>query len=133
MRFRACMPAGCFVSVTFDAPTLVALRTATVLKVKAAADGGAAAPFSILRHGFATALDRVGGAVALTAGATAKRERGIFRPRPKPAGPPTAPPRFSASQKTGSQACSSQSHVFAASSASAREDLGKLPIRWTDA
>lgn len=127
------MPAGCFVSVTFDAPTLVALRAGTTLKVEAAADGGAAVPFSISLQGFATVLDRVRGAVASTAGATAKQERAIFRPRPKPAGPPTAPLSFSASQKTGSRACSSQSHVFAASSAAAREDLGKPPIRWTDA
>lgn len=60
VRFRTCMPGGCLVSVTFDAPTLVALRAGTALKVKATADGGAAAPFSISLQGFATALDRMG-------------------------------------------------------------------------
>lgn len=60
VRFRTCMPGGCLVSVTFDAPALVALRAGTALKVKAVADGGAAAPFSISLRGFATAVDRVG-------------------------------------------------------------------------
>ena len=60
VRFRTCVPAGCLVSVTFDAPTLVALRAGTALKIKAVADGGAAAPFSISLQGFGTALDRVG-------------------------------------------------------------------------
>lgn len=58
-RFRTCMPGGCLVSVTFDSPTLVALRAGTALKVKAVADGGAAFPLSISLQGFATALDRV--------------------------------------------------------------------------
>lgn len=60
VRFRTCLPAGCLVSVTFDAATLVALRAGAALKVKAIADGGAAAPFSISLQGFGTALDRVG-------------------------------------------------------------------------
>lgn len=60
VRFRTCMPGGCLVSVTFDAPTLVAVRAGTALKIKATADGGAAVPFSISLQGFATALDRVG-------------------------------------------------------------------------
>ncbi|MGY4303375.1 invasion protein IalB [Bradyrhizobium sp. USDA 4369] len=59
-RFRTCLPVGCIVSVTFDARTLVALRAGTALKLKATADGGAAAPFSISLQGFGTALDRVG-------------------------------------------------------------------------
>lgn len=59
-RFRTCMPGGCLVPVSFDAPTLVALRAGTVLKIKAVADGGAAAPFSIPLQGLAAALDRVG-------------------------------------------------------------------------
>lgn len=58
-RFRTCMPAGCLVAVSFDAPTLVALRAGTALKIKAVADGGTAAAFSISLQGFATALDRV--------------------------------------------------------------------------
>lgn len=56
--FRTCLPAGCLVNVTFDAQTLVALRTGAILKVKTTADGGAAAPFSISLRGFGTALDR---------------------------------------------------------------------------
>lgn len=59
-RFRTCVPVGCIVSVTFNAPTLVALRAGTALKLKATADGGAAAPFSVSLQGFGTALDRVG-------------------------------------------------------------------------
>jgi invasion protein IalB len=59
MRFRTCLPSGCLVAVSFDAPMVVALRSGTALKVKATADGGAAAPFSISLQGFATALDRV--------------------------------------------------------------------------
>jgi len=59
LRFRTCVPAGCLVTLSFDAPTIVALRAGTALKVKATADGGAAAPFSISLQGFDTALDRV--------------------------------------------------------------------------
>lgn len=60
IRFRTCLPTGCIVTVSFDAPTIVALRAGTTLKAKATADGGAAAPFSISLQGFGTALDRVG-------------------------------------------------------------------------
>lgn len=60
VRFRTCVPAGCLVNLSFDAPTIMALRAASALKVKATADGGAAAPFSISLQGFGTALDRVG-------------------------------------------------------------------------
>ena len=59
LRFRTCIPAGCLVNVTFDAPTLAALRAGAALKIKTVADGGAAAPFSISLQGFGTALDRV--------------------------------------------------------------------------
>lgn len=58
-RFRTCVPAGCLVNVSFDAATILALRAGTALKVKATADGGATAPFSISLQGFGTALDRV--------------------------------------------------------------------------
>lgn len=58
MRFRTCLPSGCLVAVSFDAPMVVALRTGTALKIRATADDGAAAPFSISLQGFATALDR---------------------------------------------------------------------------
>lgn len=59
VRFRTCIPAGCLVNVSFDAATIVALRAGSALKLKATADGGAAAPFSISLQGFGTALDRV--------------------------------------------------------------------------
>jgi len=59
IRFRTCLPGGCVVNVNFDAATLVALRAGAALKIKATADGGAAAPFSISLQGFGTALDRV--------------------------------------------------------------------------
>jgi invasion protein IalB len=59
VRFRTCLPAGCLVNVTFDAPALVALRAGAILKIKTTADGGAAAPFSISLQGFGTALDCV--------------------------------------------------------------------------
>ena len=59
VRFRTCVPVGCLVPVIFDAPILAALRAGAALKVKAVADGGAAAPFSISLLGFGTALDRV--------------------------------------------------------------------------
>ena len=60
LRFRTCMPAGCLVSINFDAPTLVALRAGTTLNVTAIADGGTDALFSISLQGFAAALDRLG-------------------------------------------------------------------------
>lgn len=59
VRFRTCVPAGCLVTLSFDAPTIVALRAGTALKIKATADGGAVAPFSISLQGFGTALDRL--------------------------------------------------------------------------
>lgn len=59
VRFRTCLPVGCLVPLALDAPTLVALRSGTVLKVSAVADGGAAIPFSISLAGFGSALDRV--------------------------------------------------------------------------
>lgn len=59
LRFRTCLPAGCIVPVTFDAPTLTLLRAGTALKVKATADGGQETLFSISLQGFAAALDRV--------------------------------------------------------------------------
>jgi invasion protein IalB len=63
VRFRTCLPAGCLVNVTFDAPALVALRAGAMLKVKAMADGSGSVPFSISLQGFGIALDRVGALV----------------------------------------------------------------------
>jgi invasion protein IalB len=58
-RFRTCLPAGCIINVSFDAPTLVTLRAGAALKVKATADGGTPLAFSISLQGFGTALNRV--------------------------------------------------------------------------
>lgn len=58
VRFRTCLPVGCLVSVSFDAPALSALRDGATLKVKATADGGAATPFAISLQGFGIAVDR---------------------------------------------------------------------------
>lgn len=35
MRLRTCVPAGCLVNISFDAPTVTALRAGTALKIKA--------------------------------------------------------------------------------------------------
>lgn len=59
VRFRTCLPAGCLVSVSFNAQAVIALRTGTALKLKVAADGGTAMSLSIPLQGFSTALDRV--------------------------------------------------------------------------
>lgn len=59
VRFRTCLPGGCLVPITLDAPAIVALRAGAVLKVAAMADAGSPAPFSISLQGFGTALDRV--------------------------------------------------------------------------
>ena len=59
LRFRTCMPGGCLVSISFDAPAVVALRAGAALKATAVADGGTNAQFSISLSGFAAALDRV--------------------------------------------------------------------------
>jgi len=59
MRLRTCVPAGCLVNISFDAPMVTALRAGTVLKINVTADGGAALPLSISLRGFGAALDRV--------------------------------------------------------------------------
>ncbi len=59
VRFRTCVPAGCLVNISFDAATIAALRVGANLKIKATADGGATAPFSVSLQGFGTALDRL--------------------------------------------------------------------------
>ena len=59
-RFRTCLPAGCIVPITFDARGLALLRKGTALRIKATADGGKEAPFSISLKGFPSAFDRAG-------------------------------------------------------------------------
>jgi invasion protein IalB len=58
LRFRTCLPAGCVVSLSFDAATVVAMRAGSSLKLKAVADGGGEVPFTISLAGFSAALDR---------------------------------------------------------------------------
>ncbi len=59
LPFRTCLPVGCIVPVSFEAPTLALLRVGGSIKIKAVTDGGQDAPFSISLKGFAAALDRV--------------------------------------------------------------------------
>ncbi|HEV7718863.1 MAG TPA: invasion associated locus B family protein [Arsenicitalea sp.] len=58
LPFRTCLPGGCLVSLSLDAKTIAALRKATAIKLKAVADGGQAASFSVSLKGFAGAFDR---------------------------------------------------------------------------
>jgi invasion protein IalB len=57
-RFRTCLPAGCIVPITFDAKGLALLRKGTALRIKATADGGKEAPFTVSLKGFPSAFDR---------------------------------------------------------------------------
>ena len=59
LPFRTCLPVGCVVPVSFEAPTLALLRVGGAIKIKAVTDGGQDAPFSISLKGFASAFDRV--------------------------------------------------------------------------
>ena len=59
-RFSTCLPAGCLVPLSFDAPTVEAMKTATALKLRAVAnEGGQNVDFTIALNGFASALARV--------------------------------------------------------------------------
>jgi invasion protein IalB len=57
-KFRTCIPAGCLVSVSFDAQMLAVLRKGAQLKVKAVVDGGKDTLFTISLKGFPNAFDR---------------------------------------------------------------------------
>jgi len=59
LAFRTCLPGGCIVPLSFDAPAIVALRAGAALQLKAVSDDGREIPFSISLKGFSTALDRV--------------------------------------------------------------------------
>jgi invasion protein IalB len=59
LGFKTCLPVGCVVPLNFDAATLAALGSGAALQVKAKADGGEEAAFSIPLQGFAGALDRL--------------------------------------------------------------------------
>ena len=58
LRFRTCLPAGCVVTVAFDAKAIAALEAGTVLVVKATGDNAQEIPFGVSLKGFASALDR---------------------------------------------------------------------------
>ena len=58
-RFRTCLPAGCLVQLTFDAGYMTALQKGAALKIKAIADTGAEAPFSLSLKGFGAASARL--------------------------------------------------------------------------
>lgn len=58
LRFRTCLPAGCVVTVIFDAKTIAALRTGTTLTVKAVGDNTQEISFGVSLKGFASAFDR---------------------------------------------------------------------------
>lgn len=59
LGFQTCLPVGCVVPLNLDATTVAALRSGTALQVKAKADGGEEAAFSIPLQGFASALERL--------------------------------------------------------------------------
>jgi invasion protein IalB len=58
LSFRTCLPAGCIVTVAFDAKKIAALRAGTTLTVKATGDNAQEVSFGISLNGFASALDR---------------------------------------------------------------------------
>lgn len=59
LRFRTCLPGGCLVRLSFDAGQAAALRKGAALKVKAVADGGKDAVFTISLKGYPAAFDRM--------------------------------------------------------------------------
>lgn len=59
LPFRTCLPMGCIVPLSFDAPKTAALRAGATLKVRTVSDDGRELVFSVSLRGFATALDRV--------------------------------------------------------------------------
>jgi invasion protein IalB len=58
LRFRTCLPAGCVVSLSLDSKAIGELRKSKALTVRATADGGQPAVFTISLEGFASAMDR---------------------------------------------------------------------------
>jgi invasion protein IalB len=58
LRFRTCLPAGCVVSLSFDSKATGELRKSKALTVRATADGGQPAVFTISLEGFASAMAR---------------------------------------------------------------------------
>lgn len=58
LRVRTCLPVGCLVSLSLDPATITAMRKGTSLTIRATADDGQGALFTISLNGFAGALDR---------------------------------------------------------------------------
>jgi invasion protein IalB len=59
LRFRTCLPVGCLVAVNFDPAMIAALRTGSLLAVKAtAAESAQEAAFRVSLNGFGSALSR---------------------------------------------------------------------------
>jgi invasion protein IalB len=58
LGFRTCVPLGCVVSLKFEPATVKALRTGTLLNVKATADSAQETTFRISLKGFGSAMDR---------------------------------------------------------------------------
>jgi invasion protein IalB len=58
LRVRTCLPVGCLVSLSLDPATITAMRKGMSLTIRATADDGQGALFTISLNGFASALDR---------------------------------------------------------------------------
>lgn len=59
LQFRTCVPAGCIVPLSFDAPSIEALANGTLLKIKTVGDGGKELALSVSLKGFSAARDRM--------------------------------------------------------------------------
>lgn len=59
LRFRTCLPAGCVVSLKFDARMVGSLQRGTAIKIKVVSDGGEDMPLSVPLKGFSEAYSRV--------------------------------------------------------------------------
>ena len=59
LHFKTCVPLGCLVVLTFDRPTVAALKKGTTLSVKAiVADDARDTTFSVSLNGFGSAIER---------------------------------------------------------------------------
>ena len=59
LKFRTCLPGGCLVPLSLDGKSAASLKVGTVLKARAAADGGTDQLYTVSLKGFAQALERV--------------------------------------------------------------------------
>lgn len=58
-RFMTCVPGGCLVPLTFEAPMLKSLRAGMALKVQTTSADGPPLPLTLSLKGFAAAIDRL--------------------------------------------------------------------------